>query len=318
MEQIDMHRSSVGIMSLHHQIAKFYIFHEVFDYKIDTSELSLEKISRVGIVSFDKTTQTIRFVHKTFAEFFIAEYLLQQFKGADPISKDCINILLTVLTDEDHSMIRIFIDSALNNFKPENNIGWFFTEQSMVEDLLHCAAGEGLEALVDYLIVSMNDVNDETVRKILMSCNDWNENILMMAAKGGSIKIFNQIWNLVESCCNDEYNLLVTLCLTNCFNKINFLHYAIFSSRGSSHCEFIENIFVKLSFLNRRNLIKDNEVKELLTARDDVNEKSNLYNTLAEEFKNSEALKTNWKSFERSRQRRCYSNVSVCSEMCLS
>lgn len=125
-DQIDIHRSSKSIMRSHFKLALARTFNDgKAETLLEESSLTDEQIVRVGLVTHNGSE--LQFIHRTFAEFFVADYLFKKIfcneKGLQSRQKSlkekrmAMRLFVRVLTFDNFQMIRAFIGNALELVK---------------------------------------------------------------------------------------------------------------------------------------------------------------------------------------------------------
>lgn len=284
IEQSEIHMQSSGVLSVHHQIALKYLFGIEFYIDYDELEWSKEKVARVGIIHFEASTGNVRFIHETFAEYFVAEFVIANLITMRDVTAKCLPELLFCLTTaKQHEMIRVFLDRALENFKV---VDTKFVElfkrklrQTQVHDLLHNAVAEGLVSLVDFLLAMC----DDRQKKLSFEHGSKEgENVLTLAIASGNSPMFEKFWELVIQ--NNSASKVKKM-----LSEYFLLRFAVI------HCKnelLIESVVKKIS-----QFVSNNELKQLL--RDKVGGyKRNLLSLTARNNGNEKSLKVLWTLME--------------------
>lgn len=125
-DQIDIHRSSKSIMRSHFRLALAKTFIDGrAENLVEEATLTDEQMVRVGLVTHNGSE--LQFIHRTFAEFFVADFLFKRIfcnersRYCRPKSikenKMLMRLFVKVLTFENFKMIRAFIGNALELVK---------------------------------------------------------------------------------------------------------------------------------------------------------------------------------------------------------
>lgn len=65
----------------------------------------------------------LHFIHRTFAESFVADYFVQELTKGSNISQQLQDILLQkIFLEEEYRVIGIFIDGLFSSFEPSNKV----------------------------------------------------------------------------------------------------------------------------------------------------------------------------------------------------
>lgn len=125
-DQIEIHRSSKSVMRCHLRLALEKTFNDnQVKTLVEESNLTTEQITRVGLVSHDGSE--LQFIHQTFAEFFVADFLFRKVLCTDNSlerqqrpSKEkriIMRLFIRVLTSDEFQMIRAFLGNAIELVK---------------------------------------------------------------------------------------------------------------------------------------------------------------------------------------------------------
>lgn len=123
-DQLEMHRGSKSIFRAHLRIALERTFNDSrLKALVEESSLTLEQILRVGLVN--QTGCELQFIHRTFAEFFVADFLFKRIfchevhlKRVSRNEKRLVmRLFVRVLSSNEFQMIRAFLGNALELLK---------------------------------------------------------------------------------------------------------------------------------------------------------------------------------------------------------
>lgn len=190
MDQKEIHKNSPGVVKVHQQIALKYFFpSQMQDDDDDEDELTSEMIARIGIINVDNSSGEMHFIHETFAEYFVADFISSSLKATkmNKRKKQLVSqVLLKVFVQEKYQMIRNFMDKALENQDKLPTICFESLKSCIQEekgfDLLHNVTVEGLETLLGFSLMFVEDIDDIALRKqIINQQTKKEENILMLA-----------------------------------------------------------------------------------------------------------------------------------------
>ncbi|XP_070508737.1 uncharacterized protein [Chironomus tepperi] len=112
---IQSQRYSMPFWRLHQYFAVAILFPEFLDVlfpECDLSEWLIEEIIACGLMS--KFGDKILFVHSTYGEFFIADYLANELKKPK-INDKILEIFIKILTDPKYVIVKVFLNHMLDN-----------------------------------------------------------------------------------------------------------------------------------------------------------------------------------------------------------
>ena len=112
----DINLFDISVTKNHQKLALEVILPELKDTVLKPEEsdmLAPEAISRIGIVQYidDKP----HFIHHSFAEYYVAEFLATQLKNETRLLLEVLNILFKILLEAHYAVIRCFLDELLVN-----------------------------------------------------------------------------------------------------------------------------------------------------------------------------------------------------------
>jgi hypothetical protein len=118
-------------------------------FRINSRCNSLEEdLTRTGIVQISYEGK-LHFIHRTFAEFYVADYFVKLLTKDPNISQQIWDLLLKeIFLVEEYQVIRAFIDGLLSRREPSNEVIQHYGNRTrdLRKDVLltlHTAAGEG-------------------------------------------------------------------------------------------------------------------------------------------------------------------------------
>jgi hypothetical protein len=172
------------------------------------STFSDEEISRIGIVQgYDQGKP--QFIHPTFAEFFVAEFLIKQLAKEMKQENVLINI---VLLRTDYQVTRCFLNGLLKKTKPSTlalkDYGRKLEEQWNEREVhgslegvtteLHNAATEDNARIVGFLLDSLGSGEcSNTLNKMLLATDAMGRTAWHMAAETNGVEALKLIWKWV-------------------------------------------------------------------------------------------------------------------------
>ena len=112
----DIILDDISITKNHQKLALEVLLPEVKDTVLKLQEsdvLPPEAISRIGIVQYvdDKP----HFIHRTFGEYYVADFLATQLTKEAHFVLEVLNVLFKILLGTDYAVIRFFLDGLLVN-----------------------------------------------------------------------------------------------------------------------------------------------------------------------------------------------------------
>jgi hypothetical protein len=182
-----------------------------------------EELARIGIVQRNNKGR-LQFIHSTFAEYFVAEFLIKQLTKKTKQHEQVQELLLNVvLLQEDCQIIRAFLDGLLENSKPTKEALREYGEKlkqwckrkvhaPLIVDTtaLHGAVKEGNVHIIGFLLDSLKSGEClSAVTKSLLAKDHQGQTAWHKAAETNSVQALHAIWE-----CADEvtstliYNLL--------------------------------------------------------------------------------------------------------------
>lgn len=124
----------------YHALRAFFIWNFEDSFYESTSKLPVEELVRVGLMYGNGYAQP-QFIHKTFGDFFVADFILKSFRNPG-LKDETLNLFLkvTMNKERDYRMINRFVDIALT---PEDVLNYSDIEKnkSLVRtyiDKYHC------------------------------------------------------------------------------------------------------------------------------------------------------------------------------------
>jgi len=121
---------------------------------------SNEELTRIGIVQLGHDRKPL-FIDRTFAEYFVADFLVNRLTEGKNNSQHVQNsILKDIFLEKDYEVIRLFVDSLLSRIKPteqvlKRNGNWISDLGKDAEHILHKAKSEANANILGFLLDSM-------------------------------------------------------------------------------------------------------------------------------------------------------------------
>ena len=176
-----------------------------------TSSLTLEQIARIGLM-YHQDSVGFTFVHRTFAEFFIADFIFktifkkgENFQSSDEMQEIAMELFLLEITDhsQNSKMTLIFLDNALDSIKIDEN-----SERiKQIQEYLHKINEDNkcpnflnfvsrTNSINFFKIFSLNLLDDkEKMHQIWLK--RFPSNVLISVALFSSLDFIKQIWPLI-------------------------------------------------------------------------------------------------------------------------
>jgi hypothetical protein len=169
--------------------------------------LSGEELARIGLAQRNSDGKP-QFIHRTFAEYFVADFLIKHLKEKTEQHEQVQNFLLNKILLADYQGIRAFFDGLLKNLSPSEEVlkyyGEKFNEWSNEREnpkyatALHLAATEDNAHIVEFIfqcIKSTGILNN--LHPMMFAKNDRGRNALYLAGANGSLLALDTLveWN---------------------------------------------------------------------------------------------------------------------------
>jgi ankyrin repeat protein len=212
--------SDISVTKNHQKLTLEILFPQLEDTVTkleDFKLLSSEEIARIGIVQFvdDKP----HFIHRTFAEYYVADFLITQLiKKTNSLSEVQYSLLNKLLLAADYRVIRFFVDGLLLNpepsevnlkqygkqiyslwdLKPRKRV-WKIKQNQLtrveIETVVHQAAEDGNAHIIGFLFSSLKAAgHSDVINKLLLHKNSYRKTGWHVAAESGHIKTLETLW----------------------------------------------------------------------------------------------------------------------------
>jgi ankyrin repeat protein len=194
----------ISVTKTHQKLALEIVFPELKDVVLKLEEpdmLAPEAISRIGIVQYidDKP----HFIHHTFAEYYVADFLVTQLTGETCFLLEVLNILFKILLGAAYRVIRFFVAGLLlKHEQPEvkERYGkqmykiWNEKKETQLR-ILHQAAAEGNDGIIDFFFSNLKaSGHSDTVNKLLVHKDSYEGNAWLVAAENGNKEVLEKLW----------------------------------------------------------------------------------------------------------------------------
>jgi ankyrin repeat protein len=203
--------NDISINKNHQRLALQVLFTEeqINLLQPEALELSNEQSARIGIVQYIDNKPP-HFIHRTFAEYFAADFLVSQLQKQKQ-RKEAQDFLLTqILLQEDYQVIRAFLNSWIKKDKLLNNTGMLTEYGKRIdklwkqnnslknknyETILHQSVQEGNTQIVSFLLGNLKNGRYTTTLKNLLLTTDYRLGTAWhLAASQGHEKILEKLW----------------------------------------------------------------------------------------------------------------------------
>lgn len=262
---------------------------------------SVDDVVRVGLMYCDGS-DNFHFIHRTFAEFYIAKFLYETVFLARFCSKEelhaAMEVLALVLIKEYwYKMIKVFLDNAVGSLKFQSNSSKteiiVTTSKSVFRaqhnrGFLHDLIGDGCFNLIKFVTVYFANIAKELWLDKLYNGN----NVLMTAARHQIIDFVEKLWPLVFDCIGEDE-------MKNMFLETNFNHQNVFHiALANGNVKVFEFLLTKaekmlnLDMLQKILLVEDFDQRSILHhALECPRELENVFETVKHKI-SSQQLKT--------------------------
>jgi hypothetical protein len=173
------------------------------------SSLTDEELARNGIVEYIDNKP--HFIHRTFAEYYVADFLINQLTKESQYSlKAQFFLLKYIFLVADYQVIRTFIDGLLEESEPPTEtlkqygkrINELWKEGSTKNShkaILYLAAQEGKIHIIDFLLKCLNEGKPtDTLNKMLLAGGTQRQTAFHWAAKKGNVEALKKLWEWAE------------------------------------------------------------------------------------------------------------------------
>ena len=163
--------------------------------------LSAECLNKIGI-AIKNCEGNLQFIHRSFPDYFVADFLVNQLTSGTHHSENLQDSLLTnILLQPSYRVIRHFIDWLLSKSKPPKGI--LNQYGNRMEEIRECcertfyqAAYEGNANIIGFCLESL-EVGGyrDAINKLLLAQNEKGQTAWHVAARWGNIKVLDTLWH---------------------------------------------------------------------------------------------------------------------------
>jgi ankyrin repeat protein len=216
----DIIMNDISITKNHQKLALEVLVPEMKDTVLQIEEsdmLAPEAISRIGIVQYvdDKP----HFIHRTFAEYYVADFLVTQLTKETCFLLEILYILFKILLGADYEVIRFFLDGLMVRPEKSKVINQYGEQiyqiwrakrvyillkvkrkkrviKGKFKTLIFRAVEEGNAHIIDFFFSSLKATgHSDTVNKLLLYKDTYSGNAWQFAASSGHIKTLETLWS---------------------------------------------------------------------------------------------------------------------------
>jgi hypothetical protein len=158
-----------------------------------------EDLTRTGIVQISYDGK-LHFIHRTFAEFYVADYFVKVLTKEPNISQQIWDLLLKeIFLVEEYQVIRVFIDGLLSRSEPSFEVIKQYGNRThgLRKDVLltlHTAVDEGNVNIIGFLLDTMKKQDMQTLGlKLLLAPNFMRHTAWHVAANNRQIEVLKSV-----------------------------------------------------------------------------------------------------------------------------
>jgi hypothetical protein len=173
------------------------------------STSSLEELARIGIAQRNSEGKP-QFIHRTFAEFFVAEFLIKQLAKKSKQSTQLQDFLLNkILLRPGYQVIRAFLDGLLNKIQPSEEALKYYgeklnekrheREEHKYTAALNQAATEDNVNIVEFILQSIKSTGSlNNLHNMLFAKDERLRSALYLAGQNGSLQALGKLEKWVQ------------------------------------------------------------------------------------------------------------------------
>jgi ankyrin repeat protein len=203
---MEQRESDIPIMRKDHQLLALRVLFTKEQATLFESNsqctFSKEKLTRIGVVQINDDGKP-HFIHRTFAEYYVADCLVNSWtEGSKTSEQEQDFILKDIFQEDDYRVIRVFVDGFLSKQKPSEEM--LKQYGSRIDDLrndclLHRAALEGNANIIEFLLNSaMAGGHKDTASRLLVGQDTTKRTAWYVAAESGELDILQKIWDVAK------------------------------------------------------------------------------------------------------------------------
>ena len=199
-------------IQLEHQLLAFEALFPgdqvTFLQSYDSTTFPDEELAMIGISQRKKEGKP-QFIHRTFAEYFVADFLLNQLTKKTEQNAQVKELLLNeVLLENDCHVIRAFLNGLLGNSKPSTEAlkeyGDLLNKKRNKEEVqgpililntLNVAAAENNNLIIRFLLESLKTGEHSNALKwMLLETDIYGQRVFDVAVEEGHINVLDTLW----------------------------------------------------------------------------------------------------------------------------
>jgi hypothetical protein len=184
------------IIKSHQQVAFKFLFPELGDtvIKPEGSELSFEKISRIGILQY--VDDEPDFIHRSFADYYVAKFLVKKLTKHPNVHLKLQHLFHKILMEAKFQVIRLFMDGFFKSkqlnvnleqygkqiykiWTEDVNSNWTVKQNQLtrveLRTIFHQAAKEGNFHIIGFLLDSLKAASYSHTSKTAASYSDTSQ-----------------------------------------------------------------------------------------------------------------------------------------------
>jgi ankyrin repeat protein len=196
------------IMRKDHHLLAFNVLFTEEDVKLFQSNsqytLPPEQLTRIGIAELNYKGK-LRFIHRTFADYYVADFFVNHFMKVSKASQQVQDYLLkNIFVKEDYNVVRNFIDALVTETKKEKEVLKEYGDRisDLQEDcvqVLNQAAREGNVHIIGFLFDCLNAAeHKDTLTKLLLAQDKDRQTAWHLAVFWGNMGVLHMLWECAE------------------------------------------------------------------------------------------------------------------------
>jgi len=230
-----------------------------------------KQLARYGIVHYIDNKP--HFIHRTFAEYYVADFLIDKLSKETTPGKELLDFLLKdILLQENCQVICSFLDGFLEKWKPSKGIleqsGKGICELwkddadggigqkllgSLGRTILHQAAQEGHPHIIRYLLDSLKAGQHlETICDLFLAKNTMEQTAWHLSVETGHLKASEELWDWAKEA---KLNLKDDLMLAEDKNRQTVCHLAAWNKHPQVLKQLLVYAEAELSQQELKNLL---------------------------------------------------------------
>jgi len=260
---------------------------------------SAKELSRIGIVQISPDGKP-HFIHRTFAEYFVADFLVNPLTEGNNTSEEVQTFILkNIFLEREYRVIRAFIDGLLSRSNPSEVLQQYGNRIHEIGEhgvkILHQAAGEDNANIIGFLLDSVQaGEHTDTLNELLLKQDDKRQTAWYKAAVMGNMQVLDRLWEWAKKVLTTQELKNELLLATVKFGNTDFFSdtYIKHTALQRAAQEGKTEVFLKLWDWTKEELTPQEIKNEVLLAKD---EKERTVWHMAANTGNAELLENLWK-----------------------